>query len=75
ADYGASEGWIASNVNPKIPPELATYAVLPQIGYFEFIPLKQLENEDTFLGVDLQPVGLTEVKIGEEYEIVMTTFT
>ncbi|PNX94226.1 indole-3-acetic acid-amido synthetase, partial [Trifolium pratense] len=75
ADYGASEGWIASNVNPKIPPELATYAVLPQIGYFEFIPLKQLENEDTFLGVDVQPVGLTEVNIGEEYEIVMTTFT
>jgi jasmonic acid-amino synthetase len=75
ADYGASEGWIASNVNPKIPPESATYAVLPQIGYFEFIPLKQLENEGTFLGVDLQPVGLTEVKIGEEYEIVMTTFT
>ncbi|AES82769.2 putative GH3 family protein [Medicago truncatula] len=75
ADYGASEGWIAANVNPKIPPELATYAVLPQIGYFEFIPLTQLENENTFLCVNPQPVGLTEVKVGEEYEIVMTTPT
>lgn len=75
ADYGASEGWIAANVNPKLPPELATYAVLPQIAYFEFIPLSQLENEDTFSCVDPQPVGLTEVKIGEEYEIVMTTFS
>ncbi|KAI5423851.1 Jasmonoyl--L-amino acid synthetase jar4, variant 3 [Lathyrus oleraceus] len=75
ADYGASEGWIAANVNPKLPPELATYAVLPQIAYFEFIPLSQLENEDTFSCVDPHPVGLTEVKIGEEYEIVMTTFS
>ncbi|XP_028791950.1 jasmonoyl--L-amino acid synthetase JAR6-like [Neltuma alba] len=62
ADYGSSEGWIAANVNPKIPPESATYAVLPQIGYFEFVPLTQIDTT----------VGLTEVKVGEEYEIVIT---
>ncbi|XP_028770428.1 jasmonoyl--L-amino acid synthetase JAR6-like [Neltuma alba] len=62
ADYGSSEGWIAANVNPKIPPESATYAVLPQIGYFEFVPLTQMDTT----------VGLTEVKVGEEYEIVIT---
>ncbi|CAL5400131.1 unnamed protein product [Camellia sinensis] len=61
ADYGSSEGWIGANVNPKLPPELATFAVLPNIGYFEFIP-----NPKT--------VGLTEVKVGEEYEIILTTF-
>ncbi|XP_054784381.1 jasmonoyl--L-amino acid synthetase JAR4-like [Prosopis cineraria] len=71
ADYGSSEGWIAANVNPKLPPELATYAVLPHIGYFEFIPLTELEQTN-FLGVDPQLVGLTEVKVGEEYEIVIT---
>ncbi|XP_057439642.1 jasmonoyl--L-amino acid synthetase JAR4-like [Lotus japonicus] len=71
ADYGSTEGWIAANVNPKLPPEMATYAVLPHIGYFEFIPLTELEN-DFFLCIDPNPVGLTEVKIGEEYEIVMT---
>ncbi|GAB2216623.1 hypothetical protein Droror1_Dr00024398 [Drosera rotundifolia] len=32
ADYGASEGWIAANVNPKSPPESATFTVLPDIG-------------------------------------------
>ncbi|RYR02625.1 hypothetical protein Ahy_B06g081426 isoform C [Arachis hypogaea] len=75
ADYGSSEGWIAANVNPRLAPEFATYAVLPQIGYFEFIPLTQLENNDassSFLSIDLNPVGLTEVKVGEEYEIVIT---
>ncbi|KZV21883.1 hypothetical protein F511_05573 [Dorcoceras hygrometricum] len=69
ADYGSSEGWIGVNVNPKLPPELTTFAVLPNIGYFEFIPL----NED-FNSVEPNPVGLTEVKIGEEYEVIVTNF-
>ncbi|KAE9616045.1 hypothetical protein Lal_00017198 [Lupinus albus] len=67
ADYGSSEGWIGANVNPKLAPEMATYAVLPQIGYFEFIPLNEIE-----LSIDPKPLGLTEVKVGEEYEIVIT---
>ncbi|KAM7254893.1 hypothetical protein ACFE04_020134 [Oxalis oulophora] len=57
-DYGASEGWIAVNVNPTVPPELATFAVLPDIGCFEFIPLSKTGEQ--------KPVGLTEVKLGEE---------
>ncbi|XP_054785030.1 jasmonoyl--L-amino acid synthetase JAR4-like [Prosopis cineraria] len=75
ADYGASEGCIAANVNPKLPPELATYAVLPHLGYFEFIPLSELEQTNcgpNFHRVDPHTVGLTEVKVGEEYEIVTT---
>ncbi|XP_073270349.1 jasmonoyl--L-amino acid synthetase JAR6-like [Primulina huaijiensis] len=69
ADYGSSEGWIGVNINPKLPPELTTFAVLPNIGFFEFIPL----NED-FNGVEQTPVGLTEVKVGEEYEVIVTNF-
>ncbi|XP_030468265.1 jasmonoyl--L-amino acid synthetase JAR4-like isoform X2 [Syzygium oleosum] len=81
ADYGSSEGWIGANVNPKLPPELASFAVLPNIGYFEFIPLREMtelsgqDNESsTLLCVDPKPVGLTEVKVGEEYEIIVTNF-
>ncbi|KAF5464437.1 hypothetical protein F2P56_014513 [Juglans regia] len=81
ADYGASEGWIGANVNPHLPPELATFAVLPNIGFFEFIPLRDnIENQDhngmesSLLCEEPEPVGLTEVKIGEEYEIVLTNF-
>ncbi|KAJ8440677.1 hypothetical protein Cgig2_031094 [Carnegiea gigantea] len=66
-DYGASEGWVAANVNPRSPPESATFAVMPHIGYFEFIPLK-----DRHGGSEPQPVGLTDVKVGEEYEIIVT---
>ncbi|BAT98065.1 Jasmonic acid-amido synthetase [Vigna angularis] len=75
SDYGSSEGWIATNVKPRVPPELATYTVLPQIGYFEFIPLRELaetNGDSSFLCMDPKPVGLTDVKVGEEYEIVIT---
>ncbi|KAF8380096.1 hypothetical protein HHK36_027566 [Tetracentron sinense] len=81
ADYGSSEGWIGANVNPGLPPELATFAVLPDIGYFEFIPLRD-KTEDpgvdktqaNFLCTESEPVGLTEVKVGDEYEIIITNF-
>ncbi|KAA8516148.1 hypothetical protein F0562_019327 [Nyssa sinensis] len=81
ADYGSSEGWIGANVNPKLPPELATFAVLPNIGYFEFIPLREfVEDQEQgkidsgFLPMEPKPVGLTEVTVGEEYEIIVTNF-
>ncbi|GFP94609.1 probable indole-3-acetic acid-amido synthetase gh3.5 [Phtheirospermum japonicum] len=68
ADYGASEGWIGANVNPELPPEMVTYVVLPNVAYFEFIHLRD--------GVEVsgEPVGLTEVEVGEEYEVVVTNF-
>ncbi|XP_020272218.1 jasmonic acid-amido synthetase JAR1-like [Asparagus officinalis] len=64
AYYGASEGWIAANVNPRREIESVAYAVFPNISYFEFIPVIG-ENEET--------VGLTEVEIGKEYEVVITS--
>ncbi|KAL3622215.1 Jasmonoyl--L-amino acid synthetase jar4 [Castilleja foliolosa] len=73
ADYGSSEGWVGANVNPKLPPESVTFAVLPNIGYFEFIPLKEDGiNGEVF--VEPEPVGLTEVKVDEEYEIIVTNY-
>ncbi|KAL9430292.1 hypothetical protein AB3S75_025643 [Citrus x aurantiifolia] len=72
ADYGSSEGWIGANVNPILPPELATFAVLPNIGYFEFIPQRVGNLESQVHFIEPKPVGLTEVKVGEEYEIIVT---
>lgn len=75
ADYGSSEGWIAANINPRLPPESATFAVLPDIAYFEFIPLRgNIENQGLDKNLEFEPIGLTEVKLGEEYEIIVTNF-
>ncbi|KAK1364254.1 putative indole-3-acetic acid-amido synthetase GH3.5 [Heracleum sosnowskyi] len=73
ADYGSSEGWIGANVNPNLPPESATFAVLPNLGYYEFIPLKETSDSGLLLS-ERKPVGITEVNVGEEYEIVYTNF-
>jgi auxin responsive GH3 family protein/jasmonic acid-amino synthetase len=84
AEYGASEGWVGANVEPGTPPESATFTVLPNIGYFEFIPLKAAAAAASGDGgggaapdacfAEAEPVGLTEVTVGEHYEVVMTTF-
>ncbi|CAN8286109.1 unnamed protein product [Cochlearia groenlandica] len=64
-DYGSSEGWIAANVTPRLSPEEATFAVIPNIGYFEFLSVSETEQ---------RLVGLTQVKIGQEYEVVITNY-
>uniref|UniRef100_A0A1J3GCA1 Jasmonic acid-amido synthetase JAR1 n=1 Tax=Noccaea caerulescens TaxID=107243 RepID=A0A1J3GCA1_NOCCA len=68
-DYGSSEGWIAANVTPRLSPEEATFAVIPNLGYFEFLSVSE-----TGEGGDQEPVGLTDVKIGQEYEVVITNY-
>ncbi|CAD6342604.1 unnamed protein product [Miscanthus lutarioriparius] len=80
-DYGASEGMVGANVEPEVPPESATFAVVPDIAYFEFIPLKTNDgggaactDTGTSYNTEADPVGLTEVTVGEHYEVVMTTF-
>ncbi|CAA7016865.1 unnamed protein product [Microthlaspi erraticum] len=69
-DYGSSEGWIAANVTPRLSPEEATFAVIPNLGYFEFLSVSETEEG----GGDQEPVGLTDVKIGQEYEVVITNY-
>ncbi|KAK4486916.1 hypothetical protein RD792_006225 [Penstemon davidsonii] len=79
ADYGSTESWIGVNLDPFLPPEKVTFAVVPTFSYFEFIPLyryKGTEGEsvtDDFIEDD--PVSLSQVMIGQQYEIVLTTFT
>ncbi|KAG0486391.1 hypothetical protein HPP92_008486 [Vanilla planifolia] len=81
ADYGASENWIGVNVDPEEPPESAIFTVLPNIGYFEFMPLNEdgykigVENSASIMEcTEPETVGLTEVSLGKEYEIIITNF-
>ena len=78
ADYGSTESWIGVNLDPSSPPENVTFAVMPSFSYFEFIPLYR-QNEDVssvaddFIEGEIGP--LSGVKVGQQYEIVLTTFT
>lgn len=78
ADYGSTESWIGVNVDPSSPPDKVTFAVIPTFSYFEFIPLHRPNdgaNSGTDDFVEGEPVPLSRVKMGQEYEIVLTTFT
>ncbi|KAK4846070.1 hypothetical protein QYF36_012702 [Acer negundo] len=78
ADYGSTESWIGANLDPCLPPEDVTFAVVPTFSYFEFIPIHRRKEDfspvtDDF--IEEEPVPLSQVKLGQEYEIVLTTFT
>uniref|UniRef100_A0A803QK88 Uncharacterized protein n=1 Tax=Cannabis sativa TaxID=3483 RepID=A0A803QK88_CANSA len=78
ADYGSTESWIGANLDPCLPPEKVTFAVIPTFSYFEFIPLYRTKTNCNSTSDDFiedEPVPLSQVKVGQEYEIVLTTFT
>lgn len=78
ADYGSTESWIGVNVDPSLPPENVTFAVVPTFAYFEFIPLHRNEKKLSSGADDFtedKPIPLSQVKVGQEYEVVLTTFT
>ncbi|KAJ4834018.1 hypothetical protein Tsubulata_010725 [Turnera subulata] len=78
ADYGSTESWIGVNVDPSLPPEDVTFTVVPTFSYFEFIPLYRQNQDCSSVSDDFledEPVPLSKVKLGQEYEIVLTTFT
>ncbi|KAG1347137.1 Indole-3-acetic acid-amido synthetase GH3.10 [Cocos nucifera] len=81
ADYGSTESWIGVNLEPSDPPETVTFTVIPSFSYFEFIPLYTRKEQDhsssvvTDDFVEGEPLPLSQVKVGQQYEVVLTTFT
>lgn len=82
ADYGSTESWIGVNMRPSDPPEKVTFTVIPTFAYFEFIPLSRRFDEEgkgcTLACHDFiegKPLKISEVEVGKQYEIVLTTFT
>lgn len=82
--YASSECYFGVNLEPLSDPSEVSFTLLPNMGYFEFIPL----GEDGALSMDFdedddderaaqQPtelVELVDVKLGCYYELVVTTF-
>lgn len=63
--YGASEAWIGVNLEPyRTPP---SYVITPHSAFFEFIPEEEIDTDLP------STVGLTSLKISENYEVVVTT--
>lgn len=72
--YASSECYFGLNLNPMCKPSEVAYTLIPTMGYFEFLPVKgSVANGKS----ELDPrdlVDLVNVKLGQEYELVVTTY-
>ncbi|CAN8283978.1 unnamed protein product [Cochlearia groenlandica] len=65
--YASSESYFGINLNPMCKPSEVSYTIMPNMAYFEFLPL-QVTTEKAEL------VELANVEVGKEYELVITTY-
>ncbi|XP_047965671.1 probable indole-3-acetic acid-amido synthetase GH3.1 [Salvia hispanica] len=62
--YASSECYFGLNLKPMCDPSEVSYTIMPNMGYFEFLPIG---------GGEL--VELAAVEVGKEYEILVTTYS
>ncbi|KAH0721930.1 hypothetical protein KY289_004974 [Solanum tuberosum] len=81
--YGSSECSFGINLNPLCKPSEVTYTLIPTMGYFEFLPIHRSNEFIDSISISTPPnvkdeqqlVDLVDVKIGQEYELVVTTYS
>lgn len=69
--YASSECYFGLNLRPMCHPSEVSYTIMPNMGYFEFIP-HELNNKSCKGMPDL--VELADLEVGKEYELVITTY-
>ncbi|XP_057964750.1 putative indole-3-acetic acid-amido synthetase GH3.9 [Malania oleifera] len=81
--YASSECYFGVNLRPLCEPGEVAFTLLPNMGYFEFLPLGENgtlvmeveDEEDADEEVDREKlVDLVHVRLGCYYELVITTF-
>jgi len=74
--YGSSECFMGVNVNPLCKPSDVSYTIIPSMAYFEFLEVKKDQQEAGLDPIENHVVvDLVDVKIGHDYEPVVTTFS
>ncbi|KAA0037204.1 hypothetical protein IC582_013520 [Cucumis melo] len=68
--YASSECYFGLNLNPMCKPSEVSYTIMPNMAYFEFLPLEPNSGSDS----SPKLVDLVDVEIGKEYELVITTY-
>ena len=70
--YASSECYFGLNLNPICNPNEVTYTLIPTMCYFEFLPV---DSGSTTEPDRRDLVDLVDVKLGREYELVVTTYS
>ncbi|XP_028761826.1 indole-3-acetic acid-amido synthetase GH3.6-like [Neltuma alba] len=77
--YASSECYFGLNLNPLCKPSEVSYTLIPTMAYFEFLPVNRSDGLTDSLPHptshdEQELVDLVDVKLGQEYELVVTTF-
>ncbi|KNA22163.1 hypothetical protein SOVF_036850 [Spinacia oleracea] len=67
--YASSECYFGLNLNPMCKPSEVSYTIMPNMAYFEFLPLDPPGSTR-----ESKLVDLVDVEVGKEYELVITTY-
>ncbi|CAM0906567.1 unnamed protein product [Alopecurus aequalis] len=72
--YASSECYFGLNLRPLCDPSEVAYTIMPNMGYFEFLPVDEATGAAA-ASVDAgNLVDLARVEVGREYELVITTY-
>ncbi|KAJ0966057.1 hypothetical protein J5N97_027195 [Dioscorea zingiberensis] len=72
--YASSECYFGLNLNPMRKPSEVSYTLIPTMGYFEFLPMHRSNSTSDEPADHHDLVDLVDVKLGQEYELVVTTY-
>ncbi|KAI3851442.1 hypothetical protein MKX03_013055 [Papaver bracteatum] len=77
ARYSTSECYMGINLNPLCTPNEVSYTLIPTMAYYEFLPVRSNNNYNALHEApqEQELVDLVNVKLGQEYEIFITTYT
>ncbi|XP_014491957.1 indole-3-acetic acid-amido synthetase GH3.6 [Vigna radiata var. radiata] len=77
--YASSECYFGVNLNPLCKPSQVSYTLIPTMCYYEFLPVNRtidltLPSRPSPTSLNhAQLLELADVKLGQEYELVVTT--
>ncbi|CAK8535213.1 unnamed protein product [Lathyrus sativus] len=71
--YAASEGSFGVNLNPLCKPCDVSYTLIPTMCYYEFLPVNRC-NDSLHEKEKQELVDLVDVKLDQEYELIVTTY-
>ncbi|KAJ4839053.1 hypothetical protein Tsubulata_037794 [Turnera subulata] len=80
--YASSECYFGVNLNPLCKPNEVSYTLIPTMAYFEFLPVHRNNGVTNSISMpkslnekeQQELVDLVDVKLGQEYELVVTTY-
>ncbi|XP_043688202.1 indole-3-acetic acid-amido synthetase GH3.6-like [Telopea speciosissima] len=80
--YASSECYFGLNLRPLCKPSEVSYTLLPTMAYFEFLPVHKNNGVPNSISLPTslndkeqqELVDLVDVKLGQEYELIVTTY-